>query len=176
MRRVATALAIAMVLGACASGPKEQPGQASCGPIQNPTAEKGLHVKEGEKFRSSTTPPTSGPHWPRPAPTGYYEVELHQEPLIHNMEHGHVVIWYRPGLDASVKNGLKRVVASDLTRWIMVPYTGFDKDDVQVVFTAWGHMQECTNATSALPGKARAFFRKYAGKGPEGDIPGTPHK
>lgn len=53
------------------------------------------HVPLGTQVRYGHYPPTSGPHWPRPAPWGEYEQEVPEEAWVHNLEHGGIVILYR---------------------------------------------------------------------------------
>jgi hypothetical protein len=174
---IVVAVALALSLGACGGSDEQDPqssGNHACKPIFDPEVEQGKHIPERVPVRYKTDPPTSGQHWPRPAPTGSYAIELDEGALVHNMEHGHVIIWYRKGVAEAKLKGLRKVVASDTRRWIMVPYE-FRLPDPQVAFTAWGHLQICDILDDSVPGMARAFFRKYAGKGPEGDIPGVPH-
>ena len=50
------------------------------------------HVAEGQPVSYNSTPPTSGAHWPAWAACGVYDTELPDERIVHNLEHGHVVI------------------------------------------------------------------------------------
>lgn len=61
-----------------------------------------------------TDPPTSGPHFTQPAPWGVSEQEIPDEQLVHNLEHGGVVITYKPDLPEKDANAL-RVIAENLT-------------------------------------------------------------
>jgi hypothetical protein len=45
-------------------------------------------------FKYNSSPPTSGPHHPQPAPFDVYEEPVEQFRLVHNLEHGGVVIQY----------------------------------------------------------------------------------
>ena len=45
----------------------------------------------------SSTPPTSGCHLDSPADWGPYTSPQNPVQLIHNLEHGGIVIWYQPG-------------------------------------------------------------------------------
>ncbi|HEX6989280.1 MAG TPA: DUF3105 domain-containing protein, partial [Bacillota bacterium] len=61
-------------------------------------SEGAQHVAEGTEIEYRTSPPTSGPHYDRPASPQFYEPG--QVPaaghLVHNLEHGHIVIYYDP--------------------------------------------------------------------------------
>jgi hypothetical protein len=53
------------------------------------------HVQElPENFKYNSSPPTSGPHHPQPAPFDVYEEPVEQYRLVHNLEHGGVIIQY----------------------------------------------------------------------------------
>ena len=86
------------------------------------------HIPVGETANHSTTPPASGPHWPATAECGIHDEELPDELIVHNMEHGHVVISYNlPDLDEV--RSLKELVEGsfelrDFQRWgIFRPYS-----------------------------------------------------
>ena len=81
------------------------------------------HESEGQQHLSSvdqkhaaykTDPPTSGPHYTQPAAWGTSENEIPDEQLVHNLEHGGVVITYKPDLPEDAIDSL-RVVAANLT-------------------------------------------------------------
>src|SRR5262245_59267371 len=53
------------------------------------------HVQPGESHTPyNSDPPTSGEHYPVPAQAGFYTEALPDEQLVHNLEHGYVIIWY----------------------------------------------------------------------------------
>ena len=53
------------------------------------------HIAPGPTHEPyNTDPPTSGPHYSIPAKAGFYTDALPDEQLVHNLEHGYVVIWY----------------------------------------------------------------------------------
>ena len=55
------------------------------------------HITEGTAGGPySSSPAASGPHWPSPISWGVYTTAIPQEPAIHNLEHGGIVIWYQP--------------------------------------------------------------------------------
>jgi hypothetical protein len=60
------------------------------------------HVAEGTKVTYARTPPDSGEHYPTPAPFAkrFYTLEDRPavETLVHNLEHGYTVVWYRDTL------------------------------------------------------------------------------
>jgi hypothetical protein len=45
----------------------------------------------------NSDPPTSGPHYPDEAETGFFDTNIYQYPagyLVHNLEHGYIIFWY----------------------------------------------------------------------------------
>lgn len=51
------------------------------------------HIAEGQLYEGySSRPATSGPHWGAPARWGAYSAQLPDERLVHNLEHGGIVI------------------------------------------------------------------------------------
>src|SRR3990167_10165114 len=60
------------------------------------------HVKEGELHEPyNSNPPTSGPHWVGVAGPGIKTEPVPDELILHSMEHGAAVVWYREGLAQS---------------------------------------------------------------------------
>jgi hypothetical protein len=94
------------------------------------------HITEGTAGGPYTsTPATSGPHWPpsatTPGPWGVYQIAQPQERMLHNLEHGGIVIWYQPArLDADGLAALTAYVQQQITtaqfKVILVPWSGSD--------------------------------------------------
>ncbi|MCA1833821.1 MAG: DUF3105 domain-containing protein [Actinomycetota bacterium] len=177
--RFAVALtAVAFVLAGCSSSPNvpQASGTAGCGAVMQFAGEGQQHVQSPGHPRYRTDPPTSGPHYPRPAQTGVYAASPPpREALVHNMEHGHVIFWVVPGrLSDGAYQGLVALVKADETRLVLVPQTGIPPS-WSVAFTAWQHSQTCSDGDAAVAAEAAAFVARFVGRGPEGDLPGTPH-
>lgn len=79
------------------------------------------HIELGEEHAPyNSNPPTSGPHTPQLAAFGSYTTIQADERLIHNLEDGGVILWYRNGtpeqneaeVDAleEVSRGYRRIV------------------------------------------------------------------
>ena len=110
----------------------------------------------------STTPPTSGPHWPSPADCGVYDEELPDELIVHNLEHGNVVISYN--LPDPEEADRFREVADDLpgrSVWgVIRPYSKIAPGTVAMA--AWGIIDEVQGVDEE---RMREFFETYAGFG-----------
>ena len=73
---------------------------AGCDPIaEQPATGNQDHVPDGTKVDYDQTPPDSGSHYPTPAPfTKHFYTAADRpavETLVHNLEHGYTVVWYR---------------------------------------------------------------------------------
>ena len=58
------------------------------------------HVAVGSQIRDKANPPASGPHYPFPAPSGVYLNGLQTGFWVHSLEHGYIVLLYRPPASA----------------------------------------------------------------------------
>jgi len=65
--------------------------------IGEPVPDEGYdHVPFGTVIQYRAHPPASGPHYPAPAPAGVYPCGLAPGYWIHSLEHGYIVLVYRP--------------------------------------------------------------------------------
>lgn len=103
------------------------------------------HVAAGQKQTYKATIPTSGPH-ANPAQWGVSEQELPDESIIHNMEHGGVIISYRPDLDPAIVEKLKGLFAKPYAvstftpnKAIVMPRANQEKP---IVLASWNRILE----------------------------------
>lgn len=87
---------------------------ASCDPVSDHAATGNQeHVAEGTKVTYDQTPPDSGKHYPSPAAftNHFYGVDDRPavETLVHNLEHGYTVVWYRAEAPADQVKALQRI-------------------------------------------------------------------
>jgi len=144
-----------------------------CEEIKTFSSEGATHVTPPARVNYKTNPPTSGNHYGQPANTGILSPAPQDEQLVHNMEHGHVIFWYKPDLDPSIITALQDIVKKDPRRLILVPRSNMDPP---LALTSWQHMQTCPSPTSATPAVAQQFADTLKAHGPEGagDAPGIP--
>ena len=123
------------------------------------------HVPEGQSVAYSNTPPTSGDHWARWADCGFYESGLPDEFIVHNLEHGNVVVSYNLSEEEDI--AALRVVLSSIPLaedWGVTRF--YDKiPEATVAVAAWGRRARMPEVDrDALA----SFFAAYAGEvGPE---------
>lgn len=109
----------------------------------------------------NSDPPTGGWHYDSPSQTGIYDKELSDEQLIHNLEHGHIWIAYRPDLDAETIEKLADLAKSYGSKIIMTPRA---KNSAPIALAAWEYLLKLDNFDE---GQIIGFIKSYRGKGPE---------
>ena len=96
------------------------------------------HVPAGTKVDYNSNPPTSGPHYADSQPAGIYDKEVPDGNLIHSMEHGAVILWFKSDISASDSAKLKSIFnESSVSKKIMVPRNSLD---VPIALTSWGRL------------------------------------
>ncbi len=70
------------------------------------------HVPIGTPVTYQARPPASGSHYPAPAQTGVYPDGLAPGFWVHSMEHGYVVLVYKPPVSADVMAEFQQMVGS----------------------------------------------------------------
>jgi hypothetical protein len=134
----------------------------------------------------STFPPTAGAHYGLWAVWGFYRQPVNPREVVHNEEHGGMIIWWGPDVPASTVDQLEAFYQESPEGMLGTPIAGLGK---KIALTAWtgdpakyyrpsygmGHLAVC----SSFDEKAFTAFRDaFRGKGPEGiplsaDAPGT---
>jgi hypothetical protein len=167
-------IALVLVFG---SGPDPNAGVRA-------TDDGNAHVAPGTTCRSaaepcgadpySSLPATSGPHWDPSALAnwGVYTTPQNESQLIHNLEHGGIVIWYdAEALDSdgveSLSQYVRTQVASGISgrfKFILTPWGGDDPLPAPVVATAWNWLLELDEADTT---RIDAFAREHYGIAPE---------
>jgi len=108
------------------------------------------HIQVGDSHEPyNTNPPTCGPHAGL-VQADFYDVAPPDENLVHNLEHGYVIIWYDCAtldqvqcqtLKANIKGVMGRVgpvvIASNIKKLIAVPRS---KMDTPIALTSWGRI------------------------------------
>lgn len=138
-------------------------GEAGCTDIQTQEDLGRDHVEEGTPVQYNSQPPTSGSHYANWADPGFHEEPVHESRLVHNLEHGQIVFWYRPDASEETIADLRQLVSSDRLALIAAPYDGLTGGH-EFAMTAWTASQGCENVSSEV---VNDFRRRYQGRGPE---------
>lgn len=139
------------------------------------------------KVKWSTFPPSAGAHYGLWAVWGFYRQAVNPRQVVHDEEHGAVVIWWGPEVPSATVDQLEAFYQQKPEGMMGTPIAGLGK---KIALTAWtgdpakyyrngdfgmGHIATC----SVFDQKAFAAFRDaFRGKGPEGiplssDAPGS---
>jgi hypothetical protein len=94
------------------------------------------HVGRGAEHPPyASNPPTSGWHWGNAtAGAGIKDEPVEDELVIHSMEHGAAVVWYRSDLGEAEVEQIKQAFNSASGKKIMLPRVDLD---VPVALTSW---------------------------------------
>lgn len=173
--RLVTAIVISFVIAALiglslrsgTSEPKDDGGafgaamsEAGCEDVESFEDEGADHVENGTEVDYSTVIPTSGTHWQAPAEAGFYEEPIPVAQLVHNLEHGQVIIYYQDVADADLAELGDYVVGNGALVAVPAP----EGADSPITFVAWTKLQGCERLSSeALDG----FREQFQGRGPE---------
>jgi hypothetical protein len=120
------------------------------------------HIDIGAKHDAyNSNPPTGGWHYPTPAQTGIYDTPFPDEQLIHNLEHGHIWIAYKPNLPADQIEKLADIAKSYGSKIIMTPR---EANDSPIAIVAWEHLFKLDSVDEP---QIKVFIDAYRGHGPE---------
>lgn len=130
--------------------------------------------KPGERYRSqgnvhigtgaqtpnyNSDPPTSGPHYETIAGWGSYDEIVPDELLVHNMEDGGVILWYRMGAPEENEAHIRALedVARGYRNVVIAP-----REEMPTLYalTAWTRLQRFDAIDEA---GMRAFLEAYEG-------------
>jgi hypothetical protein len=123
------------------------------------------HIPEGEKVKYNSNPPTSGKHYALEAEWGIYNVAPVDEKLVHNLEHGGIVISYNPekikGEELEKLRAQVRKLSTINSRVILTPR---QKLESAIALTAWGYLQKLDKYD---PTAIKTFYDAHIARGPE---------
>ena len=112
-------------------------------------------------FEYNSFPPTSGPHHPEPAVWDAYDRPVPQLQLIHNLEHGGIVVQYGDVVSEATITKILGWYRAEPNGMIVAP---LPKLEDKIALTAWTHLATC----SSFDEEAFSSFRDlYRFKGPE---------
>jgi hypothetical protein len=133
-----------------------------------------------KKLDWNTFPPSNGQHYPAWAVWGFYTEPVNPRMVVHNLEHGGIVLWWGSGVSQKTVEQLNDLYSEDSTGMFGTPLAGLGS---KVAVSAWtgdpsrygrngyfgeGHLAVCPTWDSATRKAFVAFRDAYRGKGPEG--------
>ena len=144
-------------------------------------AGQGTHVLSLTKnLPWNTDPPSNGQHYPQWAVWGFYRTAVNPRRVVHNEEHGGVILWWGPKVPAATVDKLEAFYQEAPAAMFGTPYLNLGS---KIAITAWtgdptryqqngyygqGHIATCPAYTAAAATAFKAFRDQYRGNGPEG--------
>jgi hypothetical protein len=148
----------------------------SCRLSFHPTQPPNQHVSNpNQNVKYSTFPPTSGKHFSQPAKWGFFDAPVPPVQVVHNLEHGGVIIWFGPKVSAQERAQLREFWAESPNSMFGTEYPPLGS---RVALTAWvasgaaptkdgGKVMMCAGVDEGNLAAMRQFRDEYRGKGPE---------
>ena len=158
LRRLRTGAALAVAVGAIAAivylTGHADPEVAG---VTKPPDDGRGHV-EGATYDSPT--PTSGRHNAAAPRCGVTPEPLAPDLAVHALEHGAVVVWYRPDVDVALRSTATDVLAEWDSHWILSPNPAIDDP---FVATAWNRLMAFDQPDALMA----EFVETYRERAPE---------
>jgi hypothetical protein len=133
-----------------------------------------VHTQDpNERIHYNSNPPTTGRHFVTPAEDGAYSEAPSDETLVHSLEHGRVIVWFKPGLPKSARGDLRALYEEDTYQMLLVPRRNMPD---AVGASAWnaepapngtGRLLLCDRFGEAVFDAIRAFRDEHRSNGPE---------
>jgi hypothetical protein len=116
-------------------------------------------------------PPSSGPHYAQPAPWGIYPDSIKQTILVHNLEHGGIVIQYGTGVGKDDVQKIQSLYQDDPYGLVVDPYAKLGN---KIAATAWNEpaysQNQDANFDKVDPGHGFVLMCKSFDKGALSDF------
>jgi hypothetical protein len=161
---VAVAVLVGVIVWQGRDEEKVSPGElaaarqeaGSSGVKQFPEAGR-THIEPNQQPSNwNSVPPTSGDHLASPISGGVYDSEQDERAIVHNLEHGYVVIQYK-GIPEDQVNQLREFVRDRSgSKLVLAPWSGLERDGVAL--TAWRNLETLERVNLTV---IRAFVDDY---------------
>jgi hypothetical protein len=132
------------------------------------------HISDpDEKVKYGSNPPTEGRHYEIPAEDGSYDTAPTDTELVHTLEHGRIIIWFKPTLPRDVRADLRALFDDDPYQMVLTPRSNMP---YAVAASAWnrdpepygtGRLLGCPRVTDDIWDALRTFRDEHRSNGPE---------
>lgn len=143
--------------------------------LESFAAESREHLADlDQNVKYASKPPTSGRHYQVAAEDGAYEESPDVKELVHTLEHGRVIVWFKESLPAEQRAALKAYYDDDTYQLVLVPDTTGMKHAVAA--TAWnrdpapngtGRLLGCPKFGDEIFTAIESFKDEHRSRGPE---------
>jgi hypothetical protein len=116
-------------------------------------------------YKYKTNPPTSGNHFEIPAADGAYLKAPNIGQLVHELEHGRIIIWYAPNATQETIGQAKALFDEDSFHMVLTPNT--TGMPYEIAESAWTRSITCKTVTPETWDALRLFRDRYRDQGPE---------
>ncbi|CAA9510954.1 MAG: hypothetical protein AVDCRST_MAG17-1973 [uncultured Solirubrobacterales bacterium] len=120
------------------------------------------HVTSSVTYKSS--PAQSGNHDPIPLEDGIYTDAPRTENAVHALEHGRILIEYKPSVSEETRGQLKALFDEDPYHMVILPNA---KMPYEVAAVAWTEVLGCQRANPQMFDAIRAFKERHRDRAPE---------
>lgn len=124
------------------------------------------HITLGQTHPAyNSDPPTSGWHYDTPLASGFHEQPAADELVVHNLEHGHVVIFYDCSKLTDCQRSKEQLqqLAERYRNW-KVTIVPRQNADAAIAVAAWGRLDKLENFDEE---RITAFISAWRDRGPE---------
>jgi len=142
--------------------------------LSSEKAKSRAHEQDPSKrLRYRTNPPTDGKHYEVPAEDGAYSKAPPDARLVHTLEHGRVIIWFKPSLPEPARANLKALFDEDNYQIVLTPRANMP---FAVAASAWGRDPQplgtgfllgCPRYDDKVFDALRTFRDEHRSNGPE---------
>jgi hypothetical protein len=164
------AIAMAATRGGGSADPTARLAAAGC-TLTTARATSRQHVTSPDaKIKYNTDPPSNGSHYYQPAIWDFYTTQANPVQVVHNEEHGGVILWWGRKVPQTTIDQLHSFYSSSPNGMLGTPYPSLGS---KVAITAWtappaglgeGHAATCPTFNEMA---FKAFRDAYRAKGPE---------
>jgi hypothetical protein len=146
---------------------------ASCKLSSEKATSRNHEVDPNKKLHYRTNPPTDGKHYQQPESDGIYDKAPPDSHLVHNLEHGRIILWVKPSLSQTDRKDIRALVDEDSYQMVLVPRANMP---FQVATSAWGRdpaplgtgfLMGCSRYDGKIFDAIRAFRDTHRSNGPE---------
>lgn len=146
---------------------------AGCKLSSEKATSRNHEVDPNKKLHYRTNPPTDGKHYQQSEPDGIYDKAPLDSHLVHNLEHGRIILWVKPSLSETDRKDIRALVDEDSYQMVLVPRANMP---FQVATSAWGRdpaplgtgfLMGCPRYDGKVFDAIRAFRDKHRSNGPE---------
>ncbi len=139
--------------------------------IAVPSEGSAAHVPDGSPLTYMHYPPSSGHHYPSPAPAGFSATPIPEGNWVHSLEHGYVVILYKPSASGAPSEAQLRDILATFPKEkhgeVKLVITPYDHMDSPITAVAWERQLSLDTFDA---GQLRQFYQASVDHGPE-DVP-----